>query len=144
MLDENIRQNLRKVLEEKMGLVRFEREGLEKLKMQIYENEEQIHAIKKLLGDEETEISQCQGSFSELVAMPVGPRIGTVTDEIRLLFEENPNITCKEVIQRVRSKFSRSKISPQSFSIWNGYFKHGRYRMDKEKYRIRYGQDPPY
>jgi len=144
MLDDNTKQSLKKMLEEKMEMVLFERESRKKLDRQIREHEEQIYAIKRIIGEESPEASEKVEMSAHKLVVPVETRPGTVTDEIRRLFNENPQVTSKEVINHVRSKFPDSKIGPQSFSIWNGYFKHGRYRMDKEKYYERYGENPPY
>ena len=145
-LNSYTRRTLRTALEEEMEALRADKEARAKLDRQIKEHEDRIHALRRLLGDVPVslEAHEQQESSTNKVVTPVDPRPGTVTDEIRRLFEVNPLVTSAEVIQHIRSKIRKSKIGPQSFSIWNGYFKHGRYRMDKEKYRIRYGQEPPY
>jgi hypothetical protein len=143
MLDDNIKHSLEELMKEREVLVLFEREARKKLDRQIREHEEQIDAIRRIIGEEHPEASEnLEMSANQPEARK--PRTRTVTDEIRCLFEENPQVTADEVIKHVRSKFPRSKIGPQSFSIWNGYFKHGRYRMDKDKYYERYGEKPPY
>lgn len=145
-LNSYTRQTLRTALEKEMEALRADKEARAKLDRQIKEHEDRIHALRKLLGDVPVslEAHEQQESFTNMVVTPVDPRPGTVTDEIRRLFEVNPLVTSAEAIQHIRSKFRKSRIDPQSFSIWNSYFKRGRYRMDKEKYRIRYGQEPPY
>jgi len=144
MLDENVTENLRKLLEEKMEMVRCDREARDKLDRQIRDHEEQVYAIRKVLGDEPSEISELKASSANQMMFFAYTKPGTITDEMRRLFEANPKITSTEVIKYIRSKYPSSRISPQSFSVWNGYFKRGRYRMDREKYRIRYDKEPPY
>ncbi len=144
MLDDHTKQDLRRALDREMNALRGDKEARARLDRQIQDHEEKIAAIRRLL-DEGTPTGFPEDSQRGRVrAKPRNPRPGTVTDEIRRLFEANPLITAGEAIDHVQSKFEDSKIGPQSFSIWNGYFKHGRYRMDGEKYRIRYGQEPPY
>jgi len=144
MLDENVKQTLRSVLEEKLEVVEYEREALGKFKRQVAEHDEQIRAIKMLLGDEQAETSHNRVPPDSLQVNPITPRPGTVTDEIRRILEDDPDISSTEGIGRVLSRHPRSRISPQSWSQWMNYFRTGRYRMDPTAYRRRYGQEPPY
>jgi len=140
VLDDATKQYLRKELEKELGTLEFDRQGRDRLDRQIREHEEAIYALRKLLADD----SPGPPPEKALISDAANTKPGTVTDEIRRLLEADPHIGSTEVIQRIRSKCPRSRIGPQSFSVWEGYFRKGRYRMDRDKYRMRYGREPPY
>jgi hypothetical protein len=147
MLDDNIRQNLRQLLEQKFEMLLSDRKALQKLRAQIRESENQIYAIKKVLGDEDAETY----FNKQPVKSPLIPREtkdGTVTHVVRLILEENPAVTSKEGIPLVKEECKRRKIRTNiernSWNQWNTYFRTGKYRMDANAYRHRYKQEPPY
>jgi len=147
MLDDNVTQNLRKLLEQKMEILLADREALEKLKAQIAESEEQVYAIKKVLGDDDAQI-YFNKSRNKLPVLPKETKEGTVTHSIRLILEENPEVTPEDGIQLVKEECLRqgrsTNIDKNSWSQWNTYFRTGKYRMDTNAYRRRYKQEPPY
>lgn len=144
IIDKGTRKQLHILLEEKQEMLRFDREARLRLTMQIKEHEETIAAIHKILNDEEPKVLRQETEDKNLNSLPANTKSGTVTDEIRRFFEANPEAMSWEVIQHIRERFPKSRINPQSFSIWNGYFKHGKYRMDREKYYLRYHEKSPY
>ena len=152
MLDDNIKQNLRKVLEEKLEMLLLDRESLEKLKAQITETEEQVFAIKKVLGDEDAYIFDNRSRIKPPVKS-IEPKKGSVTDSIRLILEKYPEITPEKGIRLVKEKHPSSNIDKNineknnkynAWNQWSMYFKTGKYRMDANAYRRRYKQEPPY
>ena len=143
MLNDNIRRNLRKVLEQKLEELLLKRDHLEKLRSQITEIEEQIYSMKILLGDGDAYEFDNRSSINSPVK-PREPRKGSVTDTIRSILEQYPEIKPEEGIRLVKEKHSGSNIDKNSWSQWNTYYRTGRYRMDANAYRRRYKQEPPY
>jgi hypothetical protein len=147
MIEDSIKQNLRKVLEQKLEMLLSDKRDLEKLQKQIAETEQQIYAIKKVLGEQDAQ-EYFNKSLMNSPVIPKETKKGTVTHMIRLILERNPEIDPEEGIHRVKEECKlqkrNTKIDKSSWSQWNAYFKKGRYRMDVNAYRLRYKQDPPY
>lgn len=149
MLNDNIRQNLRKVLEDKVVMLLEDRKSLQKLRAQITESEQQIFAIKKVLGDEDAQ-TYFDKSLIKSPLIPKETKKGTVTHLIRLILEKTPEVTAEEGVRLVQAEWSSQKrkrethININSWNQWITYFRTGKYRMDANAYRQRYKQEPPY
>lgn len=138
MLDDGAKQQLRAMNSELKIRLMYDTRNMIVLEHQIRDTREKIAAIESVLGENINEI------LPTTVPVPLLPKPGTVTDAIRMLFENNPKIGQQEVISEVKRKFPSSRIGPSSFATWDGYFKFGKYQMDKESYQLRYNKLPPY
>jgi hypothetical protein len=147
LIDDSIKLNLKKILEQKMEMLHSDRGALEKLQRQITETEEQIYAIKKVLGDDDAQV-YFNNSLMSLPVKPKDTKEGTVTHMIRLILEREPTIDSDKGVKLVQEECERqhrsTNINKSSWSQWSAYFKNGRYRMDANAYRRRYKQEPPY
>ncbi len=116
----------------------------ERAEQDVSTHQRKVTALREILGPESAEASIVIDGKAHSIMWARNPTLGSVTDGIRILLEQNPKITANDAVARIREKFPQSNITSFSFAVWNGYFKHGRYRMDRDKYKQRFGTEPPY